>query len=106
MEQILNYVKPELVVVAIVLYFVGIGLKNTEKVADKYIPVILGIIGIVICGIYVVATCDLKGTQNIAMAIFLCGKLSIQLSSLQQGILVAGLSNYVNQLIKQMNKDE
>ena len=32
MEQILNYVKPELVVVAIVLYFVGIGLKNTEKI--------------------------------------------------------------------------
>ena len=31
MEQILNYVKPELVVVAIVLYFVGIGLKNTEN---------------------------------------------------------------------------
>ena len=60
MEQIMNYVKPELVVVAIALYFVGIGLKNTEKVADKYIPVILGIIGIVICGIYVVATCDLK----------------------------------------------
>lgn len=75
MEQILNYVKPELVVVAIVLYFVGI----------------------VICGIYVVATCDLKGTQNIAMAIF---------TAIVQGILVAGLSNYVNQLIKQMNKDE
>ena len=97
MEQILNYVKPELVVVAIALYFVWIGLKNTEKVADKYIPVILGIIGIVICGIYVVATCDLKGTQNIAMAIF---------TAIVQGILVAGLSNYVNQLIKQMNKDE
>ena len=31
MEQIMNYVKPELVVVAVVLYFVGIGLKNTEK---------------------------------------------------------------------------
>ena len=42
MEQIMNYVKPELVVVAIALYFVGIGLKNTEKVADKYIPAILG----------------------------------------------------------------
>ena len=60
MEQIMNYVKPELVVVAIVLYFVGIGLKNTETVADKYIPAILGVLGIVICGIYVVATCDLK----------------------------------------------
>ena len=97
MEQILNYVKPELVVVAIVLYFVGVDLKNTETVADKYIPAIIGVLGIVICGIYVVATCDLKGTQNIAMAIF---------TALVQGILVAGLSNYVNQLIKQMNKDE
>ena len=97
MEQIMNYVKPELVVVAVVLYFVGIGLKNTEKITDKYIPVILGIIGIVICGIYVVATCDFKGTQNIAMAIF---------TAIVQGILVAGLSNYANQLIKQMNKDE
>lgn len=97
MEQILNYVKPELVVVAIVLYFVGVGLKNTETVADKYIPAILGALGIVICGIYVVATCDLKGTQNIAMAVF---------TAIVQGILVAGLSNYANQLIKQMNKDE
>ena len=90
MEQIMNYVKPELVVVAVVLYFVGIGLKNTEKIT-------LGVVGITICGIYVVATCDLKGTQNIAMAIF---------TAIVQGILVAGLSNYVNQLIKQMNKDE
>lgn len=97
MEQIMNYVKPELVVVAVVLYFVGMGLKKAETVTDKYIPIILGAVGIVICGIYVVATCDLKGTQNIAMAIF---------TAIVQGILVAGLSNYVNQLIKQMNKNE
>ena len=38
MEQIMNYVKPELIVVAIVLYFVGMGLKKAEAVADKYIP--------------------------------------------------------------------
>lgn len=31
MEQILNYVKPELVVVAIVLYFVGVGLKTRKQ---------------------------------------------------------------------------
>ena len=93
MEQILTYVKPELVVVAIVLYFIGMGLKQSQTVADKYIPIILGVIGIVICGIYVVATCDLKGTHNIAMAIF---------TAIVQGILVAGLSNYANQLIKQM----
>ena len=95
MEQIMNYVKPELVVVAVVLYFIGIGLKKSETVADKYIPAILGVVGV--CGIYVVATCDLKGTQNIAMAIF---------TAIVQGILVAGLSNYVNQVFKQLNKAE
>ena len=97
MEQIMNYVKPELVVVAIALYFIGVCLKEVLTVADKYIPAILGVIGIVICGIYVVATCDLKGTQNIAMAVF---------TAIVQGVLVAGLSNYANQIIKQMNKDE
>lgn len=97
MEQILTYVKPELVVVAIALYFIGMGLKQSQTVADKYIPIILGVIGIVICGIYVVATCDLKGTHNIAMAIF---------TAIVQGVLVAGLSNYANQLIKQSGKEE
>lgn len=97
MEQILNYVKPELVVVAVVLYFVGIGLKQSQAVPDKYIPIILGVIGIVICGIYVVATCSLSGTQNVAMAIF---------TAIVQGILVAGLSTYVNQIIKQVGKEE
>lgn len=29
MEQIMNYVKPELLVVAVVLYFCGMGLKQT-----------------------------------------------------------------------------
>lgn len=97
MEQILNYVKPELVVVAIVLYFVGMGLKQSQTVADKYIPIILGVIGIVICGIYVIATCSLSGIQNVAMAVF---------TAIVQGILVAGLSTYVNQIIKQVNKEE
>ena len=32
MEQIMNYIKPELVVVAIVLYFVGMGLKQSQSV--------------------------------------------------------------------------
>ena len=32
MEQIMNYVKPELIVVAIVLYFCGMALKQTQVV--------------------------------------------------------------------------
>lgn len=97
MEQIMNYVKPELIVVAIVLYFIGMGLKKAETVADKYIPLILGGAGIMLCAIWVLATCPFDSGQNIAMAIF---------TAIVQGILVAGLSTYVNQIIKQVQKTE
>lgn len=97
MEQIMNYVKPELLVVAVVLYFIGMGIKKTEEVKDKYIPAILGIVGVMICAIWVFATCSCSSAQEIAMAIF---------TAITQGILVAGLSTYINQLIKQNNKTE
>lgn len=97
MEQIMNYVKPELIVVAVVLYFVGMGLKKAEAIKDKYIPLILGGVGVVLCAIWVLATCPLNTGQNIAMAIF---------TAIVQGILVAGLSTYVNQIIKQVQKTE
>lgn len=97
MEQIMNYVQPELIVVAIVLYFCGMGLKQTQAIKDKYIPLILGAGGIVLCGIWVMATCPLGSGQEIALAIF---------TAIVQGILMAGLSTYVNQIIKQAKKDE
>lgn len=97
MEQIMNYVKPELIVVAIVLYFIGMGLKKAEAVADKYIPLILGGVGIVLCAVWVLAVGPLATGHDIAMAVF---------TAIVQGILVAGLSTYVNQIIKQINKTE
>ena len=51
----------------------------------------------VICGIYVFATSTVSNGQEIAMAVF---------TAITQGILVAGLSNYVNQIIKQASKEE
>lgn len=97
MEQIIKYVKPELLVLAVVLYFIGMALKKTEKVSDKYIPVVLGVVGIVLASIYVVGTVSLAGRQDIAMAVF---------TAIVQGILVAGLSTYVNQIFEQIGKDE
>ena len=97
MEQITNYVKPELIVVAIALYFVGMALKQAQAVKDKYIPLILGGLGILICAVYLFATCTCHTKQDIAMEIF---------TAITQGILVAGLSTYVNQIVKQANKDE
>ena len=97
MDQIVNYVKPELLVLAVVLYFVGMGLKQAQAVKDKYIPAILGLTGCVLAAVYVVATCPLGSVQEIAMAVF---------TAIVQGILVAGLSNYVNQLAKQRKKQD
>ena len=97
MENIVNYVKPELIVVAIVLYFVGMGLKQAQAVKDKYIPLLLGVAGIVLCAIWVLATSSLSTPQDGAMAVF---------TAIVQGILVAGLSTYVNQIIKQVGKTE
>lgn len=97
MEQIMNYIKPELLVLSIVLYFIGNALKKAETVKNKYIPLILGGIGIFLCTIWVIASCPVGSIQGIASAIF---------TSIVQGILVAGLSTYVNQIIKQAGKSE
>ena len=95
MEQIMNYVKPELIVVAIALYFIGMGLKSAQAV--KYIPLILGGVSIVLCAIWVLATGEFAGSKDIAMAVF---------TAITQGVLVAGLSTYVNQIVKQIGKTE
>ena len=97
MEQIMNYIKPELIVVAIALYFLGLWLKQAAFIKDKYIPLVLGIVGIFVCGIWVMATATFATDQDIALALF---------TAIVQGILVAGLSTYANQIIKQIGKNE
>ena len=97
MELLMSYIKPELTIVPIALYFVGIWIKNTEYIKDKWIPLILGITGIVICAISVLANTPSGTWQELLMAIF---------TSIIQGIMVSALSTYVNQLIKQHNKIE
>ena len=72
-------------------------LEQAQEVKDKYIPLILGGISIAICAVYVFATCTCGTGQDAAMAIF---------TAITQGILIAGLSTYVNQIVKQANKDE
>lgn len=90
--DIMNYVKPELIIVAIVLYIIGCGIKKTKSIKDKYIPYILGCGGIILSAIWVLANSPLSTMQDVLMAVF---------TSIVQGVLVAGLSTYVNQLIKQ-----
>ena len=96
-NYIKEYIKPELLILAIVLYFLGVAIKNTEVIKDKYIPLVLGLVGIIFSAIYVVATSTIASYQDILTIIF---------TSIVQGIIVAGASVYVNQLIKQNNKEE
>ena len=50
MEALVNYIKPELLITAVALYFMGIALKEAQAVKDKYIPLILGGVGILEIG--------------------------------------------------------
>lgn len=96
MENILTFVKPEMLVLVLVLYFIGLALKKS-RTKDKYIPLILGLCGIVLALLWVLATSDINGWQSGLMAAF---------TAIVQGILVAGLSVYANQIYKQLGKSD
>lgn len=95
-EFLKEAVKPELLVLVPVLYLIGMALKKS-RFADKLIPFILGAAGIVLSGIWVLGTTQINGWQEVLLAVF---------TAVTQGILVAGASVYVNQMIKQAGKEK
>lgn len=96
MEIVQNYIKPELLGLSVALYFLGLWLKKSS-LKDKYIPLVLGAVGIVLASLWILATSPLGTWQNIVIAIF---------TSIIQGILCAAVSVYGNQLYKQLTKEE
>lgn len=92
--MIQDFIKPELLVLIIVLNIIGTGLKKS-KLNDKFIPLALGSISIVLTSLWVFATSELNGGRDIVLAIF---------TAITQGILLAGTSVYANQLYKQLKK--
>lgn len=82
MQDIMSYVVENAVILIPVLYIIGTMLKGTEKIDDKYIPLILLPVGVI-------------------LAMLLLG---FNVSAVIQGVLVTGASVYVNQLFKQSNK--
>lgn len=91
-----EYIKSELLILIPVLYFAGIGLKKS-KLADKWIPLALGVIAITLSAIWVIATCDISDVREGASALF---------TAVTQGVLTAGASVYANQLYVQAAKEE
>lgn len=91
-----EYVKPELLVLIPVLYLIGNAIKKS-KIDDRFIPLLLGACGVLMAGIYIVSTESVSGAQQVAAALF---------TGITQGILAAGASVYVDQLIKQAKKED
>lgn len=82
--EVINYITENALILIPVLLVIGAILKNTERIKDKYIPVILLPIGI-------------------ALSVGIMGGFSVD--SVIQGILVTGAAVYGNQLIKQISKE-
>ena len=79
-----QYITQNALILIPILYVLGMLIKNTEKINDKDIPIILlvaGILGAV-------------------------GLMGVSADSVVQGILVTGTTVYTNQLIKQNTKKE
>ena len=91
-----EFIKPELLILIPVMYLVGVALKKSQ-IADKNIPLTLGAISVILSYLFIISTSNIDGYQDAIMAVF---------SGLTQGILCAGASVYVNQVIKQSNKTD
>ena len=78
-----EYIIENALVLVPVLNVIGMIIKNTEKIPDKYIPLILLFFGIL-------------GTIAI---------LGLTPHSVVQGVLVTGAAVYGNQIVKQLKKE-
>lgn len=93
--DLMELVRPELLVLVPALYLVGVGLKKAAFFADKYIPLALGLLGAV-----------LGATWLMVFRVEGYSAAQSLLTGAVQGILCAGLSVYANQLFKQLGKTE
>lgn len=97
MENIMKTIKPELLTLIPVLYFIGMGLKRAQAVADRWIPLLLGGAGILLALLWVLSGTPLPDVRHLLLAIF---------SAVTQGVLCAGCAVYVHQISKQARKGE
>lgn len=79
---ILQYLRQEAWILIIVLWFIGYGIKKANFILDKWIPLILGILG----------------------AVFGVLLFGLAFPSALQGILAAAAAVYGNQILKQVKK--
>lgn len=87
-----DYVRPEMLILIPALVVIGKIFSDADMVKNKYIPMLLGISGIVLSALYTISIYGLS--------------LDGIFSGIVQGILCAGTAVYGNQIYKQLGKEE
>ena len=89
-NDILNFIKPEILILIPVLIIIGLALKKAKYITDWTIPFILGFMGILFSVLILGFQEGFKGP--------------VILDGILQGILCAGMAVYVHQLTIQSTK--
>lgn len=92
LEMMKEYIKPEFMVLVFVLLAIGFFAKKSKRMKNEDIPIMLAIIGVLLCVFYVFATTAITGYQSILLMLF---------TATVQGILVAGGAVFIDQVKKQ-----
>lgn len=95
MENIINYINPELIVLIPVLYVLGLMLKDSTRVPHTAIPAALGVVGVALAVAWCMATVQPVDLWAIVLT---------AVTALMQGLLCAGAAVYADQLGKQAVK--
>ena len=91
-----SFIKPYLLILIPTLYIVGLFIKKS-RIKNKYIPIILGALGIVLAALIIFTTESVSSTSEVIAAAVM---------SFIQGVLCAGAAVYGDQLIKQAHKGD
>lgn len=89
-----EFIRPELLILVPVLYFIGRFLKGSKSFDDRHIPLMLGIISIALCIIEILAVSNITSFHSALSAVF---------TAITQGLLCAGCSVYTHQIFKQLS---
>lgn len=87
-----DYIRPEMLILIPALVVIGKIFSDADMVKNKYIPMLLGISGVVLSALYTISLYGLS--------------LDGIFSGIVQGILCAGTAVYGNQIYKQLGKEE
>ena len=85
-----QYIKPELFILIPFIYGLGMILKETNLIKDKYIPLVLTAVSLALANLYVIGTGGFS-----AVNLF---------TGIVQGVLCVATAVYANQLTKQWFK--